>query len=152
VERYLVLFIEPGRESYIKKVVVYLSTILVSWRKLNDVNFDESYQELFRISTRVSLGNLWYENPKFQNCGSMLHDKLFNCENKKSLGDSLASTRILLEFARDLRELVEDFEEEMEILSKKELIEQIHENRREKEKGNIVTFDSLEDLEKELEL
>ncbi|MBU7024869.1 MAG: hypothetical protein HXS40_11965 [Theionarchaea archaeon] len=71
---------------------------------------------------------------------------------KKSLGDSLASTRILLEFARDLRELVEDFEEEMEILAKKELMEQIRENRREKEKGNTVTFDSLEDLEKELEL
>jgi hypothetical protein len=41
---------------------------------------------------------------------------------------------------------------EMEILSKKELIEQIRENRREKERGNTITFDKLEDLEKELEL
>jgi hypothetical protein len=41
---------------------------------------------------------------------------------------------------------------EMEILSKKELIEQIRENRREKERGNTITFDKLEALEKELEL
>ena len=64
----------------------------------------------------------------------------------------MVSTKILLEFARDLRRLVEDFEEEMEILSDKELIEQIKENREEKEKGNTIIFDNLENLEKELEL
>jgi hypothetical protein len=84
--------------------------------------------------------------------GKYLYILLVRISNKRSCGDSLASTRIFLEFARELRKLVEDFEEEMEVLAKKELIEQIRENRREKEKGNTVTFDNLEDLEKELEL
>lgn len=58
---------------------------------------------------------------------------------------------MLLEFAKDLRQLVEDFEEEMEILADKELMEQIEENRKEKEKGNTKIFNDLKDLEKELE-
>jgi len=61
----------------------------------------------------------------------------------------LISTRVLLEFAKDLRQLVEDFEEEMEILADKELMEQIEENRKEKEKGNTRIFNDLKDLEKE---
>jgi len=44
---------------------------------------------------------------------------------------------------------VEDFEEEMEILADKELMEQIEENRKEKEKGNTRIFNDLKDLEKE---
>lgn len=51
-----------------------------------------------------------------------------------------------------MRKIVENFEEEMEILARKELIEQIRENRREREKGNTIAFDTLEELEKELEL
>jgi hypothetical protein len=58
---------------------------------------------------------------------------------------------VLREFAKDLRQLVEDFEEEMEILADKELMEQIEENRKEKEKGNTRIFNELKDLEKELE-
>ena len=58
---------------------------------------------------------------------------------------------MLREFAKDLRQLVEDFEEEMEILADKELMEQIEENRKEKEKGNTRIFNDLKDLEKELE-
>jgi hypothetical protein len=57
-----------------------------------------------------------------------------------------------LEFAKDLKQLVEDFEEEMEILADRELMKQIRENKREKERGNTKIFDNLEDLEKELEL
>lgn len=63
----------------------------------------------------------------------------------------MISTRVLREFAKDLRQLVEDFEEEMEILADKELMEQIEENRKEKEKGNTRIFNELKDLEKELE-
>jgi hypothetical protein len=63
----------------------------------------------------------------------------------------LISTKVLLEFAKDLRKLVEDFEEEMEILADKELMEQIEENRKEKEKGNTRIFNDLKELEKELE-
>ena len=58
---------------------------------------------------------------------------------------------MLLEFAKDLRQLVEDFEEEMEILANRELMKQIEENRKEREKGNTRIFGDLEDLEKELE-
>ena len=64
----------------------------------------------------------------------------------------MISTKVLLEFAKNLRQLVEDFEEEMEILTNKELMEQIEENRKEKEKGNTRIFSDLKDLEKELEL
>ena len=63
----------------------------------------------------------------------------------------MISTKVLREFAKDLRQLVEDFEEEMEILADKELMEQIEENRKEKEKGNTRIFNDLKDLEKELE-
>jgi hypothetical protein len=58
---------------------------------------------------------------------------------------------VLREFAKELRQLVEDFEEEMEILADKELMEQIKENRKEKGKGNTRIFNDLKDLEKELE-
>jgi hypothetical protein len=44
----------------------------------------------------------------------VLHERLFDYEYKRSQGDSLASIRILFEFAKDLRSLVEDFEEEMD--------------------------------------
>ncbi|MGD2250469.1 MAG: hypothetical protein PVF58_18895 [Candidatus Methanofastidiosia archaeon] len=57
----------------------------------------------------------------------------------------------ILEFAKDLRQLVEDFEEEMEILADQLLMEQIKENKKEKEKGNTRIFNDLKDLEKELE-
>ena len=76
---------------------------------------------------------------------------LFNHKSKGISGDTLENAKILLEFARDLRKLVEDFEEEMEILTNKELMESIKENKREK-KGNTKIFDNLDDLERELQL
>jgi hypothetical protein len=60
--------------------------------------------------------------------------------------------RVLLEFARDLKKLVEGFEEEMEILADRELMEQIEENRKEKERGNTRIFDNVGDLKRELGL
>ena len=63
----------------------------------------------------------------------------------------MIDAKVLLEFAKDLKHLVEDFEEEMEILADRELMKQIKENKKEKEKGNAKIFDNLEDLEKELE-
>lgn len=64
----------------------------------------------------------------------------------------MIDAKVLLEFAKDLKQLVEDFEEEMEILADRELMKQIRENKEEKERGKTRIFDSLEDLEKELEL
>jgi len=64
----------------------------------------------------------------------------------------LIDAKVLLEFAKNLRQLVEDFEEEMEILADRELMNQIKENKKEKERGNTKIFDNLEELEKELGL
>lgn len=64
----------------------------------------------------------------------------------------MIDAKVLLEFAKDLKQLVEDFEEEMEILADRELMKQIRENKEEKERGKTKIFDNLEDLEKELEL
>lgn len=64
----------------------------------------------------------------------------------------MIDAKVLLEFAKDLKELVEDFEEEMEILADAELMKQIRENRKEKKRGNTRIFETLEDLEKELGL
>jgi hypothetical protein len=64
----------------------------------------------------------------------------------------LTDAKVLLEFAKDLKHLVEDFEEEMEILADRELMKQIKENKKEKERGNTRIFDNLDYLEKELGL
>ena len=64
----------------------------------------------------------------------------------------MIDAKVLLEFAKNLRQLVEDFEEEMEILADRELMNQIKENKKEKERGNTKIFDNLEELEKELGL
>jgi hypothetical protein len=64
----------------------------------------------------------------------------------------LIDAKVLLEFAKDLKHLLEDFEEEMEILADRELMKQIKENKKEKERKNTRIFDNLDDLEKELGL
>ena len=62
----------------------------------------------------------------------------------------MIDAKVLLEFAKDLKHLMEDFEEEMEILADRELMKQIKENK--KERGNTRIFDNLDDLKKELGL
>ncbi len=64
----------------------------------------------------------------------------------------MKNTEILLKFARELKDLVDDFSEEIEILANEDLIDQIKENEEEKKKGNIKTFDNIEELKKELKL
>ncbi len=64
----------------------------------------------------------------------------------------MIDARVLLEFAKDLKQLVEDFEEEMEILADRELMKQIRENKKEKKSGNTKIFDNMQDLERELGL
>lgn len=51
----------------------------------------------------------------------------------------MIDAKVLLEFAKDLKQLVEDFEEEMEILADRELMKQIRENKEEK-KGEIQKY------------
>lgn len=64
----------------------------------------------------------------------------------------MKNTEILLKFARELKELVDDFSEEIEVLANEDLMDQIKENEEEKKKGNIKTFDNIEELKKELKL
>jgi hypothetical protein len=64
----------------------------------------------------------------------------------------MKDTEILLKFARELKDLVNDFSEEMEILANEDLMKQIQDNEEEKEKGNTKIFESIEEVEKELDL
>lgn len=64
----------------------------------------------------------------------------------------MKNTEILLKFARELKDLVDDFSGEIEILANEDLMDQIKENEEEKKKGNIKTFDNIEELKKELKL
>lgn len=60
------------------------------------------------------------------------------------------NSKILVSFAEDLEALVEDFREEMEILSNKALMEQIERTQRAKKKRQLLRFESAEDFLKEV--
>jgi len=64
----------------------------------------------------------------------------------------MKNTEILLKFTKDLKDLVDDFSEEMEILANDELVKQIKESEKERKKGAVKTFESIDELKKELEL
>ena len=59
---------------------------------------------------------------------------------------------ILLMFARELREIVESFEEEAEILANKEIVSEIRESEEAYKRGEMREFRSIEELEKEIGL
>lgn len=60
------------------------------------------------------------------------------------------NSKILVSFAKDLEALVEDFREEMEILSSKNLVQQIEKTRRAKKKKQLLRFESEEDFLREV--
>lgn len=64
----------------------------------------------------------------------------------------MKNTEILLRFTKELKDLVDDFSEEVEILADKDLMGQIGENEEQRKKGDTKTFETIEELEKELEL
>lgn len=64
----------------------------------------------------------------------------------------MKNTEILLKFTKDLKALVDDFSEEMEILANDELMNQIKESEKERKKGAVKTFENIDELKKELEL
>ncbi len=59
-------------------------------------------------------------------------------------------SKILLEFAHELHRVVEEFEEEMEILANKKLMDEIRNNEAAYKHGDVVQFNSIEDLRREL--
>jgi hypothetical protein len=64
----------------------------------------------------------------------------------------MKNTEILLKFTRDLKALVDDFSEEMEILANDELMSQIRESEKERKKGAVKTFENIDELKQELGL
>ena len=62
------------------------------------------------------------------------------------------SAKAMHEFAMELKRVIEEFEEEMEILSKKELLEEMKKSEEDRRKGRVVTFKSLDEMRKELGL
>jgi len=60
------------------------------------------------------------------------------------------NAKVIHEFALDLKKVVEDFEEEMEILSNKELMEELKEGKDSKTNGDVFTFTSIQEFKKSL--
>ncbi len=59
---------------------------------------------------------------------------------------------VLLKFAKELRELVESFEEELEILADRAVLEEIRESEDSYRRGEGREFKDIEDLKRELGL
>ena len=59
---------------------------------------------------------------------------------------------LLLMFAKELREIVESFEEEARILADEDIVEEIHESEEAYKKGDVRRFKDVEELKKELGL
>ncbi len=65
---------------------------------------------------------------------------------------AISESELLLKFARELREVVESFEEEAEILADKEVLREIEESEEAYKRGEVKEFRSIDELRKELEL
>jgi hypothetical protein len=57
---------------------------------------------------------------------------------------------VLVSFAKNLEAMIEEFREEMEILSNKRLTQQIQKTRRAKKEGQLLRFESREDFRREV--
>ncbi len=68
------------------------------------------------------------------------------------MAKTMSEGELLLKFARDLKEIVDSFEEEVEILANKEILEEITKNEEEYMKGEYETFSSIEELREKLNL
>ena len=62
------------------------------------------------------------------------------------------NAKVIHEFALELRKVVEEFEEEMEILSNKEIMEELKASNDSKANGEVVTFSSIKEFKKSLGL
>ena len=65
---------------------------------------------------------------------------------------AISDKELLVMFARELREIVESFEEEAEILADKETMKEIEESEEAYRKGEVKRFKSIEDLGREIGL
>ncbi len=65
---------------------------------------------------------------------------------------AISDKELLVMFARELREIVESFEEEAEILADKETMKEIEESEEAYRKGEVKRFKNIEDFRKEIGL
>ncbi|VVB94441.1 Uncharacterised protein [uncultured archaeon] len=60
------------------------------------------------------------------------------------------NAKVMHEFALELKKVVEEFEEEMEILSNKEIMDELKASEEARIKGKTLTFASTHELKKSL--
>ena len=65
---------------------------------------------------------------------------------------AVSDKELLVMFAKELREIVESFEEEAEILADKETLKEIEESEEAYRKGEVKRFKSIEDFRREIGL
>ncbi len=65
---------------------------------------------------------------------------------------AISDKELLVMFARELREIVESFEEEAEILADRETMEEIEESEAAYRRGEVKRFKSIEDFRREIGL
>ena len=65
---------------------------------------------------------------------------------------AISDKELLVMFARELREIVESFEEEAEILADAEAMQEIQESEEAYKKGDLKEFKSIDELRKEIGL
>lgn len=60
------------------------------------------------------------------------------------------NSKVLVSFAKDLESLIEDFREEMQIMSNETLMQQIKKTRRAKKSKQLLRFETTEDFLREV--
>ncbi len=65
---------------------------------------------------------------------------------------AISDRELLVMFARELREIVESFEEEVEILADEETMKEIEESEEAYRKGEVIKFNNIQDFRKEIGL
>ena len=65
---------------------------------------------------------------------------------------AISDKELLVMFARELREIVESFEEEVEILTDRETMEEIEESEEAYRKGEVKKFNNIDNFRKEIGL
>jgi len=65
---------------------------------------------------------------------------------------AVSDRELLVMFARELREIVESFEEEVEILADEETMKEIEESEEVYRKGDAKKFNNIDDFRKEIGL
>ncbi len=58
--------------------------------------------------------------------------------------------KVMLQFAKELKEISESLEEELEILSNKDLVRRINKSLKEFKEGKVLTFRNVEELRKKV--